>query len=132
MTLSRGANRKRWAEIATAKRAALLNSIPPEYRIPVDVLPPLTQLDVTKFPIESKWFTEQELEITSTSAPSLLDKIANSVWTAEEVTKAFSKRAAAAHQLVCQGLFSCITKKLANSIASPDKLPFGDFLPGSN
>ena len=132
MSLSRGANGKRWAKSATAKRAALLNSIPPEYRIPVDVFPPPTQLDVTKFPTESKWFTEQELEITSTSAPSLLDKIANSVWTAEEVTKAFSKRAAAAHQLVCQGLFSCITKKLANSIASPDELPFGDFLPRSN
>ena len=132
MALSRGANGKRWAKNATAKRAALLNSIPPEYRIPVDIFPPPTQLDVTKFPTESKWFTEQELEITSTSAPSLLDKIANSVWTAEEVTKAFSKRAAAAHQLVCQGLFSCITKKLANSIASPDKLSFGDFLPGSN
>lgn len=99
MTLSHGANGKRWAKNATAKRAALLNSIPPEYRIPVDVFPPPTQLDVTKFPTESKWFTEQELEITSTSAPSLLDKIANSVWTAEEVTKAFSKRAAAAHQL---------------------------------
>lgn len=99
MTLSRGANGKPWAKNATAKRAALLNSIPPEYRIPVDVFPPPTQLDVTKFPTESKWFTEQELEITSASAPSLLDKIANSVWTAEEVTKAFSKRAAAAHQL---------------------------------
>lgn len=99
MTFSRGADEKRWAKKATAKRAALLNSIPPEYRVPVDVFPPPTQLDVTKFPTESKWFTEQELEITSASAPSLLDKIANSVWTAEEVTKAFSKRAAAAHQL---------------------------------
>lgn len=105
MTVSRGANGKRWAKIATAKRAALLNSIPPEYRIPINVLPPPTELDVTKFPTESKWFTEQELEITSTSAPLLLDKIANSVWTAEEVTKAFCKRAAAGHQLVCKVSF---------------------------
>ncbi|OCL12251.1 amidase [Glonium stellatum] len=107
MTLSHGADRQRWAKNATAKRAALLRSIPSEYRIPVDVFPPPTQLDVTKFPAESGWFTERELEITSTSAPSLLDKIAGSEWTAEEVTKAFSKRAAAAHQLT-----NCLSETL--------------------
>ncbi|KAF2476096.1 acetamidase-like protein [Lindgomyces ingoldianus] len=90
---------QKWLKLAVAKRAALSELIPPEYRIPKHLLPPNTQLDVTPFPTESGWFSQKELEITSSTSPVILEKIASRTWTAEEVTRAFCKRAAAAHQL---------------------------------
>ena len=53
-----------WEKIAKAKQAALTESIPSDYRIPKDLLPPDSQLDVTQWPKQSGWFTEKDLEIT--------------------------------------------------------------------
>ena len=89
-----------WETIAAQKRQALRASIPEEWVIPLDILPPDTQLDVTNFLKQSGWFNKRELEITSTPAPQLLVNIATGSWTSEEVTRAFCKAAAAAHQLV--------------------------------
>jgi amidase len=89
-----------WEKIAAAKRAALLGNIPPEYRIPSSLYPPESQLDVTKFPRESGWFSQRELDITESTATAIVGKIAARAWSSEEVTRAFCKRAAAAHQLV--------------------------------
>jgi amidase len=89
-----------WETIASQKRDALKASIPTEWVIPADILPPDTQADVTGFPKESGWFTERELEITSTPAPQILLNIATGSWSSEEVTRVFCKAAAAAHQLV--------------------------------
>lgn len=100
MSSTNGETKPRWQDIAAAKRKALLNSIPPEWRIPDDVKPPEDQLDVTIFPRKSGWFTEEELHITESSASALLERIWAKVWSAEQVAKAFCKRAAAAHQLV--------------------------------
>jgi amidase len=91
---------KSWEDIAKAKRAELLNSIPKEWIIPEVIKPPDDQLDVTTFPEKSGWFTTTELEITSKSAAELLEDLRGGKWTSETVTKAFCKRAAAAHQLV--------------------------------
>jgi amidase len=91
---------QKWEEIAAGKRAALLSSIPSEWLIPANIKPPDSQRDVTGFPKESGWFTEQELEITSVSACELLEELRNGKWSSEHVTAAFCKRAAAAHQLV--------------------------------
>ena len=88
-----------WEKIAKAKQAALAESIPSEYRIPKDLLPPDSQLDVTPWPKQSGWFTEKELEITISTASDILEKIASETWSSVDVTKAFCKRAAAAHQL---------------------------------
>ncbi|OKP06355.1 Acetamidase [Penicillium subrubescens] len=88
-----------WETIAAQKRQALRASIPEEWVIPLDILPPDTQLDVTNFLKQSGWFNKRELEITSTPAPQLLVNIATGSWTSEEVTRAFCKAAAAAHQL---------------------------------
>jgi amidase len=90
----------KWETIAAAKRAELVGKIPLEYRIPEHILPPASQLDVTPFPKESGWFSEKELDITESTATSILSNVAMRTWTAEEVTKAFCKRAAAAQQLV--------------------------------
>lgn len=88
-----------WETIAKSKQAALAESIPADYRIPKDLQPPESQLDVTQWPEESGWFSQQELEITSSTASSILQKVASKAWSAQDVTKAFCKRAAAAHQL---------------------------------
>lgn len=89
-----------WEAIGAAKREALLASIPCEWIIPSDILPPDSQHDVTSFPEQSGWFTPLELEITNTPAREILQKTTSGSWTAEAVTRAFCKRAAAAHQLV--------------------------------
>lgn len=93
-------SQQNWEEAASAKRAALAELIPTEYRIPRDQLPPESQLDVTTWPKGSGWFSSTELEITDSSATDILKQVACKTWTSEEVTRAFCKRAAAAQQLV--------------------------------
>jgi amidase len=73
--------------------------LPKEYRIPKDLLPGDDVKDVTRYPYESGLFTAKELEITDSSAPVILENIGKRKWTAVQVTNAFSKRAAVAHQL---------------------------------
>ncbi|KAF2434522.1 amidase [Tothia fuscella] len=101
---------KRWEEISAGKRAALLKSIPPAWTIPAELVPPESQLDVTGFPSDSGWFTSGELEITSKSAVELLDKLSKGEWSSIDVTSAFCKRAAAAHQLT-----NCLSETLFDS-----------------
>ena len=91
---------QKWEKIAAAKRATLADSIPEEYRVPEDRQPPDSQLDVTSWPRESGWFSQQELEITESSASQILRHIAAKTWSSEQVAEAFCKRAAAAQQLV--------------------------------
>ncbi|KAL4864564.1 hypothetical protein BDV12DRAFT_10026 [Aspergillus spectabilis] len=88
-----------WESIAAKKRRALKDSIPSEWVIPADLFPPENQLDVTTFPRESGFFTSRELEIMSTPAQTIISNLSSGAWTAEEVTKAFCKAAAAAQQL---------------------------------
>jgi amidase len=89
-----------WKDISVKKIEALNSSIPKEWRIPQDILPPTEQADVTEWPETSGWFTEDELAITSLTATELLQKLASGTFKSEDVTRAFCKRAAAAHQLV--------------------------------
>lgn len=89
-----------WEEIGARKRAELLASIPKEWIIPQDLLPPEPQNDVTTWPEESGWFTTEELAITNLTATELVPKLASGALKSVDVTKAFCKRAAAAHQLV--------------------------------
>ncbi|KAJ9659988.1 hypothetical protein H2201_007093 [Coniosporium apollinis] len=102
-----GEEKQQWEQISAAKRKALLASIPKEWRVPTDILPPDSQLDVTGFPASSGWFTERELEITAASASVILANIKSRTWNAEEVVRAFSKRASAAHVLV-----NCLSETL--------------------
>lgn len=90
-----------WEAVGATKREELLSSIPPEWIIPADISPPHSQTDVTSFPQTSGWFTPPELEITGSTASEILAKTTTGIWSAEAVTRAFCKRAAAAHQLVC-------------------------------
>ena len=89
-----------WSDIAATKRSELTASIPSEWRIPTELLPAEDQQDVTEFPKTSGFFTDKELDITSTPAIQLLEKVRKQTWTALEVAQAFCKKAAVAHQLV--------------------------------
>ncbi|KAL6824688.1 amidase signature domain-containing protein [Trichoderma sp. SZMC 28015] len=93
-----GAKRS-WEEIGAKKRSELQASIPKEWRIPENLMPPESQDDVTGWPETSGWFTEEELAITNSTIEELLSKLATGVLKSEDVTLAFCKRAAAAHQL---------------------------------
>lgn len=98
---------RNWQDIAKAKRAALLDSIPAEWRIPADLMPPESQLDVTGFPTKSGFFTDDELKYTSTKIPELLQQIHSGKWKTVDVTSAFCKRAAVAHELT-----NCLSETL--------------------
>lgn len=111
--LSENSKPRPWEIIAANKRQALRDAIPAEWVIPAGILPPEDQTDVTTFARESGWFTDRELEITSTAAPELLNKLSTGSWTSEEVTKAFCKAAAAAHQLVNTSLETLLRKNCA-------------------
>lgn len=89
-----------WEVAAARKRETLAASIPSEWRVPKDLLPPDSQEDVTGWPKTSGWFTPEELAITDSTAADLLPKLASGALKSVDVTKAFCKRAAAAHQLV--------------------------------
>ncbi|KAJ9625620.1 hypothetical protein H2203_004379 [Taxawa tesnikishii (nom. ined.)] len=106
-------NPEDWQSIAKAKREALFNSIPSEWRIPQEKLPSEDQLDVTSFPKQSGMLSEKELEITSLPAQEILRRLHDRTWTSEEVTTAFCKRAAIAHQLT-----NCLSETLFDSAIS--------------
>lgn len=89
-----------WEQRAAKKRQALRDSIPSEWIIPAELLPAESVDDVTKFPETSGWFAPEELAITNSSVVDLLPKLASGELKSETVTRAFCKRAAAAHQLV--------------------------------
>ncbi|KAK0947890.1 hypothetical protein LTR48_003800 [Friedmanniomyces endolithicus] len=93
-----------WTDIAAKAQTKLRNSIPAEYRIPHDKLPPEDQLDVTGFPAKCGLMSEGELKITESYATEIVGAVAAGEWTAVEVTKAFCKRAAIAHQVT-----NCLT-----------------------
>lgn len=89
-----------WEEIGRKAQGKLLDSIPSEWRISGNKLPSATQVNITDFPVTSGLLTKGEAEITQSLASDIVQKIAAAEWSAEDVTRAFCKRAAIAHQLV--------------------------------
>ena len=99
-----------WEDTGKQARKRLLDSIPPEWRLPEDKLPPADQTNVLDFPSKLGLFTEHELSITTSTATHIVQAIASGEWKAIDVTRAFCKRAAVAHQLVCRILpFSSVS-----------------------
>ncbi|TGJ84961.1 hypothetical protein E0Z10_g3792 [Xylaria hypoxylon] len=121
-----------WEALAAKKRQDLLNSIPEEWRIPDHLLPPVSQNDITGFPESSGWFTREELDITNSTALELLPKLANGSLKSETVTRAFCKRAAAAHQLVNCLSETCFDRAIETAKALDERIarglgPIGSF-----
>ncbi|GKZ21627.1 hypothetical protein AbraIFM66951_005167 [Aspergillus brasiliensis] len=84
-----------WRKAAQAKRQAILDAIPQQWRIQ-HVSPPL---DVTGEFIQG-FLTSREIEITEADAVAITAQTTSGNWSAVEVTEAFCHRAAIAHQLV--------------------------------
>lgn len=100
-----GSTQPAWKEKAAAKRASQYESIPVEWRLPKPLSEPKNAYEYLK---TSGVLTAQELEITETTdAQVLLDMMASGELSAVTVTKAFSKRAAIAQQLIgcCTEMF---------------------------
>lgn len=89
-----------WKTISDKAKQILNDSIPSEWRIPKNKLPSDEQLDVTGVPASCGILSEQDLTITDSYADEIVKNIAAGKWKAEDVTRAFCKRAAIAHQLV--------------------------------
>ncbi|OQE28437.1 hypothetical protein PENSTE_c003G01069 [Penicillium steckii] len=85
-----------WEEKAADKRARINDSIPKEWRI--QKLP--TEDSVLEYPAKSGILSNEELSITQSSASDLVKKLAHGELKSVEVTVAFCKRAALAHQLL--------------------------------
>lgn len=96
-----------WQTISTRAKQTLAASIPPEWRIPPEQMPPDTRLDVRDVPRSCGILSPRELEITESFATEILKNVHAGAWTAEDVTRAFCKRAALAHQLT-----NCLTVTL--------------------
>ncbi|KAJ5174695.1 Acetamidase [Penicillium canariense] len=85
-----------WEELAADKRARINNSIPEEWRI--QSLP--AGDSSFDYPAKSGLLSDKELKITESSATDLVQQLAKGELKAVDVTIAFCKRAALAHQLL--------------------------------
>ena len=94
------ATQANWRQLAEDKRKRRDDLLPSQWILSNP--PPTSLLDVTDIPEQSRILTEKEVEITNTLVEGLLEKIANKIWSAVEVTTAFAKRAIIAQQLVSQ------------------------------
>jgi amidase len=91
---------KPWDQLSKEKQDALENSFPNEWRVPSNLLPKESDVSVLDWPETSGWFTAEELRITNLSLQKLLEKLTTGQLSSLDVTKAYCKRAVAAHQLV--------------------------------
>ncbi|KZV63328.1 amidase [Peniophora sp. CONT] len=90
-----------WSSEATrAKKAAQAESIPPEWRISPDKLPSADVKNVLPYLSTTGILTPSDLTIVNTPPTTLLSSLSSGSLTALEVTTAFCKAAAVAHQLV--------------------------------
>ncbi|GAA6027662.1 hypothetical protein JCM8097_007971 [Rhodosporidiobolus ruineniae] len=95
-----------WRDKAAAKRAARDELIPLDWRLPQELVARDPAKGVMEVPKTCRILTERELEITELDeVEELASRIASKRYTAVEVTTAFCKRAAIAHQLV-----NCLTE----------------------
>lgn len=89
-----------WERQAQKGRDILQQSIPKQWLLSEERLPPPTRKSVLNFPKEIGLLTERELAITDLSATQLVAEMGQGKLTAEEVVVAFLKRSVLGHQLV--------------------------------
>jgi amidase len=88
-----------WEQVARRRQQEINDSMPLEYVVPAQHLSSIHLVNLRK---TSGLLTPRELDITSLSATQLLKYIHNETFTSLEVTNAFCKTAAIAHQAVCR------------------------------
>lgn len=90
---------KPYQAIAAKKKAQQRGKIPENWRIATDKYE--NTANIMDIPLACGLLNETERRITSDyDATALLGQLKSGVWSAEQVTVAFCKRAAIAHQLV--------------------------------
>ncbi|KAL3475281.1 amidase signature domain-containing protein [Aspergillus californicus] len=89
-----------WESQARKAQDILQLSIPKQWMVPANQLPPASQLNVVDFPRKSKVLTDKELAITEASATALVAAMGDGRFSAEEVVIAFLKRSVIGHQLL--------------------------------
>jgi amidase len=88
-----------WKQDCAKARQALMESIPPKWRL--STRPSESQTDLRSVPRTCGLLTERQLEITEQNASDLMPKLLDGRLSSVEVTEAFCARAAIAHQCVC-------------------------------
>ncbi|THV46969.1 hypothetical protein BGAL_0345g00040 [Botrytis galanthina] len=84
-----------WQAIATRRQQEIFSSIPSEWILPADLLRSKRPLDLVK---ACGLLNEREIKIVYSTAVDLLEKMRTREYTAVEVTTAFCKASAVAHQ----------------------------------
>lgn len=87
----------RWQDVAQRQHEAVYSCIPTEYMVSPALL---KSKHLIQLPESCGILNARELVITSLTATRLLETLHNGTYTAVEVTRAFCKRAAIAHQAV--------------------------------
>lgn len=96
---------QKWKTLVAEKTQRLAGAIPKEWL--ASSIPPPQQPNVTVFPEHCGILSVKEREITGVpDVDFLLQKVATAEWSAVEVTTAFCKRAAVAHQAVSISSFN--------------------------
>ncbi|KAF7546137.1 hypothetical protein G7046_g9397 [Stylonectria norvegica] len=88
-----------WKTRASAKRQAILDSLPQKWRMTSRIPDVEEQRDVTGSYIR-QFLSPREIEITETDAVGIAEQTTTGRWSAVEVVEAFCHRASLAHQLV--------------------------------
>lgn len=88
-----------WREIAAAKRAAILDKIPEEWRLQQTTIQAITHETRLTGQVIEDLLDAQTLEITSLDTCQILERVANGTYSSYEVTRAFCERASYAHQI---------------------------------
>ena len=95
---------KNYKVLAAAKKAQQQQKIPEDWYIPVDSYQDAA--NVMDVPLSCRLLNQTEAKITSNyDATALLERLKSREWSVEQVTVAFCKRAAIAHQCV-----NCLTE----------------------
>lgn len=92
---------KDWIAISAAKISRRESLIPSEYRLSKEYLDGHADIAVVNAVRESGLLSEKELIIVYSDGKEILGKLRSRDWTSVEVTTAFIKSSAVAHQVVC-------------------------------
>ncbi|KAK5050425.1 hypothetical protein LTR84_003706 [Exophiala bonariae] len=98
-----------WRSLVAQKRAEVAKQLPQEWRLPTEIMSTISEtanVSVLDVPAKCGILSAKEIDITENhDAVDLVEKMAKKELTSSEVTLAFCKRAAIAHQLT-----NCLTE----------------------
>lgn len=86
-----------WQDVAAKRRNDINRKIPPSWLLSAEMVKNHTPIHL---PRQSRLLSPDELHVTELSAVALLAAIRNRKYSSVQVTRAFCKRAAIAHQVV--------------------------------